>query len=49
MDLSKYKFPEVTSADLAFSTFDTIKELVEEAKKRNPQKGIKKFNEIFWV
>ena len=39
MDLSTYKFPEVTKVDLAFPTFNTPKELVEEAKKRNPKKG----------
>ena len=48
MDLSTYKFPEVTNADLAFPTFDTPKELVEEAEKRNPQKGMKKFSELFY-
>ena len=48
MDLSTYKFPEVTKVDLAFPTFNTTKELVEEAKKRNPQKGMKKFSELFY-
>ena len=31
MDLSTYKFPEVTKVDLAFPTFNTPKELVAEA------------------
>jgi hypothetical protein len=48
MDLSKYQFPKVTNVDLAFSTFNTPKDLLEEAKKRNPQKGIKKFQELFY-
>jgi len=48
MDLSTYKFPKVTNVDLAFPTFDTSKELVEEAKKRNPKKGMKKFSDLFY-
>ena len=48
MDLSKYQFPKVTNVDLAFSTFNIPKDLLEEAKKRNPQKGIKKFKELFY-
>ena len=47
MDLSKYKFPEVTPIDFAFSTFEAPKELVAEAERRNPQKGMKKFSELF--
>lgn len=38
MDLSTYKFPEVTKADLAFPTFNTPKELVAEAKKETHKK-----------
>lgn len=48
MDLSKYKFPKIEKIDLAFSTLDTPKELVEEAEKRNPTKGIDKFNDLFF-
>jgi len=48
MDLSTYKFPEVSKIDLAFSTFNTPKELVEEAEKRTLTKGRKKFNELFF-
>lgn len=48
MDLSNYNFPKVTQVDLAFQTQNTTKELVEEAEKRNPQKGMKKFSEIFY-
>ena len=40
MDLSTYNFPKVTEIDLAFSTFNTPKELVEEAQKRKPQRGV---------
>jgi indole-3-glycerol phosphate synthase len=46
MDLSTYKFPEVTEVDLAFPTFNTPKELIAEAEKRSPQKGIRKFSEL---
>ncbi len=48
MDLSTYKFPEVTKLDLVFPTFNTPKELVEEAEKRNPKKGMEKFRELFF-
>jgi len=48
MNLSKFKFPQVTGADNAFPTFDTIPELLEEAKTRNPKKGVDKFNEFFF-
>ncbi len=48
MDLSTYKFLEVTDVDLVFPTFNTTKELVEEAEKRNPKKGIEKFSELLY-
>lgn len=48
MDLAKYEFPEVTKIDLTFPTFDAPKGLVEEAERRNPEKGIAKFNELFY-
>lgn len=48
MELKDYKFPKVSGLDMAFSTFDTTPELVEEAKSRNPRKGIEKFNELFF-
>lgn len=48
MELSTYNFPKVTKVDLAFPTFNTPKELVEEAEKRNPRKGMKKFSELFF-
>ena len=48
MDLSTFDFPQVNKIDTVFPTFDTIPELLEEAEFRNPQKGIKKFNELFY-
>lgn len=48
MDLSTYKFPKVTGVDIAFPTCNTSPELVKEAESRNPQKGIKKFNQLFY-
>lgn len=48
MDLSTYKFPGVSGVDLAFPTFDITKELLDEAKRRNPVKGMKKFSELFY-
>ena len=48
MDLSTFTFPEVTDVELAFPTFDTIPQLLEEAIKRNPEKGMDKFSEIFY-
>ena len=48
MDLSVYNFPKVSKFDMAFPTFNTPKELLEEATKRNPTQGIKKFNELFY-
>jgi hypothetical protein len=48
MDLSKYEFPKITQLDLAFSTTKTDPVLLDEAIKRNPKKGIEKFNELFY-
>ena len=48
MKLEEYNFPEVTTADLAFPTFDAPKELVKEAGKRDVKKGVEKFNELFY-
>jgi hypothetical protein len=48
MKLSEYKFPEITAVDLAFPTFNTIPELLEEAKSRNISKGRSKFSELFY-
>ena len=48
MNLKEFNFPKVTGADNAFPTFNTIPELLEEAKKRNPQKGIDQFTKFFY-
>lgn len=48
MKLQDYKFPNVTTADIAFSTFDTDKTLLAEAEKRTLTKGREKFNELFF-
>jgi hypothetical protein len=48
MDLSNYPFPKVTDVDIAFCTFNTPKELLEEAEKRQPRMGMKKFCELFY-
>jgi hypothetical protein len=48
MKLEDFEFPEVTMADVAFPTFNTIPELYEEAKTRDLTKGTKKFNELFF-
>lgn len=48
MNLSNYKFPEVTGIDMAFSTLNTTEELVQEAEERNLTKGRAKFQEIFY-
>lgn len=47
MDLTKFNFPEVTPADMVFPTFDTIPELLEEAKERGFLYGHKPGNELF--
>lgn len=48
MNLSTYQFPKVTEVDLAFSTFDAPKDLLQEALTRNLQKGCKKFSQLFF-
>ncbi len=48
MKLETFNFPVVTGVDIAFSTFNTIPELLEEAKKRSPKKGMQKFSELFF-
>ena len=49
MDLSKYEFPKVTKADIAFPTFNVTKKLLKEAESRDLSKGRKKFNELFYA
>lgn len=53
LDLLKYKFPTVSDADRAFPTFDTIPELLVEAKERgfdryNATPYNKLFNNLFF-
>lgn len=48
MDLSKFKFPEISQLDMAFSTLETNKELLTEAMKRDVSKGENKFNQLFY-
>lgn len=47
MDLTKFEFPEVTQADLAFPTFGTIPELLAEAKERGFYESSTPYNELF--
>lgn len=47
LDLKKFKFPNVTGADIAFPTFGTIKELLAEAKERGFYNGNTPYNELF--
>ncbi len=49
MNLSEYKFPDVTTLDMAFPTLNTTKELVQEAEKRTLTKGRAKFIELFYT
>lgn len=48
MNLEEFEFPKVTGADNAFPVFNTIPELLKEAEKRNPTKGIDQFNTFFY-
>ena len=47
MNLQDFKFPEVTGADMAFPTFNTITELLEEAKERKFYNGDTPYNNLF--
>lgn len=47
MDIKKFAFPELSGADIAFSTLRTNKELLEEAKKRGFYNGNTKYNKLF--
>lgn len=44
MDLSIYNFKELINESL----IDAPKDLIEEAKKRTPRKGMDKFSELFY-
>lgn len=47
MDLTKFKFPQVSDVDIAFPTFGTIKELLLEAKERGFYNGDTPYNKLF--
>lgn len=47
MDLKNFNFPEVNDVDLAFSTFGTIPELLNEAKERGFYNGNTEYNQLF--
>lgn len=47
MNLLEYDYPKPNSVDMAFSTYDTIPELLEEAKKRGFLDGRTKYNDLF--
>ena len=47
MDLKTFKFPDVTVADAAFPTFDTIPELLKEAISRGFHRNYNPYNELF--
>lgn len=47
MNLLEYDYPKVDVADMAFPTFDTIPELLEEAKKRGFYDGNTPYNKLF--
>lgn len=47
MDLKNFKFPNVTGADMAFPTFRTNPELLEESKKRGFYGGNTEYNDLF--
>lgn len=47
MDLRKFPFPELSAADIAFSTLRTNPELLAEARKRGFYNGSTKYNKLF--
>ena len=47
MNITAYKFPKLTKADIAFSTVRTDPVLLEEAKRRGFYNGHTPFNELF--
>lgn len=47
MNLKEFSFPEVTPVDMVFPTFDTIPELLSEAKERGFLDGNKPANDLF--
>ena len=47
IDLLKYDYPKPTGADMVFPTYDTIPELLEEAKARGFYGGYTPYNRLF--
>ena len=47
MDIKKFKFPEISDLDIAFSNVRTDKELLAEAKRRGFYGGHTKYNTLF--
>jgi len=47
MNVKKFKFPEVSDADLAFGIQETNAQLLAEAKKRGFYNGKTKYNDLF--
>ena len=47
MDLKTFEFPNVSGIDMVFSTFNTIPELLEEAKERGFDGGNTPYNKLF--
>lgn len=47
MDLTQFKFPEVSQIDMAFSTFHTDQSLLKEAKERGFYNGRTAYNKLF--
>jgi len=47
MDLKKFNFPELSAADIAFSTLRANPELLAEARKRGFYNGDTKYNKMF--
>lgn len=48
MDLADYPFPELSNVEIVFSTLQIPSDLLDEAKRRNPKKGIEKFKKVFY-
>lgn len=47
MDIKKFDFPKVTGVDMAFSIFNTDKQLLQEAKDRGFYNGSTPYNQLF--
>lgn len=47
MDLKTFNFPEVSEVQMAFPVFNTIPELLDEAKKRGFYNGRTPYNRLF--